>query len=75
MRNHTKQDRVSETPNPAQFALGTTASRAAARMMLEKRRENMLMHRINMVLIGHPDDEPLPEGWRSGANEFTYSRG
>jgi hypothetical protein len=62
-------------PNASDFPIGSLESRAAARMMLERRRENMLMYRINIVLVGHQDDEPLPEGKRSGVTEFTYGRG
>jgi len=76
VRNRPKQDEMTETPDPARFALGTTASRAAARMLLEKRRKNKTVFGVIIELVGHPPGKPVPEGSRTEGEhritEFVY---
>jgi hypothetical protein len=63
---------------PGDFPVGSVASRAAARSLLEMRRQSKEVIRVIFVEVGHPDDEPLPAGWRTewdgGVTEFSYAR-
>ena len=46
--------------------------------MLERRPEDGMVFCVNIVLIGHPADEPLPENkrtvWDGGVTELVYRR-
>jgi hypothetical protein len=64
--------------SPGDFPVGSTASRAAARSLWEMRQQSEQVMRLKIVLIGHPKDKPLPDGWRnewdSGVTECIYAR-
>ncbi len=50
------------TPHPAEFELGSPASRAAARALLEGRRSDAEANKVivTIVQIGAPPGSPLP---------------
>jgi hypothetical protein len=78
VRSNGKTDQVTDTPNPARFQIGSAASRAMARVLLEERKRNGRHMRLQIVSVGHPDDMPLPQNeraeWEGGSTEVIYSR-
>jgi hypothetical protein len=63
MRGHDKPH-LPSSPHPADYPLGSMASRAAARAMLERRERRKERIRVSVVLVGHREGDPLPEDWR-----------
>jgi hypothetical protein len=55
---------------PWNFPLGSIASRAAARAMLEHRKRSKNGIRMVIKLIGHPKDQPLPENTRNEGEDW-----
>jgi hypothetical protein len=75
---HDRAKNASPQIRPGDFPLGSAASRAAARSLWEMRQQSKQVIHLKIVLIGHPKDKPLPDGWRrewdGGVTECSYAR-
>lgn len=66
-------------PKPGSFPIGSSESRAAARVQLERSKQPKEVIRVRIIHVGHNGKEPLPPSksisWQGGITEIVHVSG
>ena len=66
-------------PKPGDFPIGSSESRAAARVQIERSKQPREVIRVRVIHIGHDGKEPLlpPQKfpWKGGVTEIVHTAG